>query len=32
LAEKWARGSDEINAQIIAAGRDRAHAVINIRE
>lgn len=29
-AEKWARGSDEVNAQIIAAGRDRAHAVINI--
>lgn len=29
-AEKWARGSDEVNAQIIAAGRDRAHAVIYI--
>ena len=29
-AENWSRGSDEVNARTIAAGRSRAHAVITL--
>ena len=29
-AESWSRGSDEVNARTIAAGRSRAHAVITL--
>jgi len=29
-AESWSRGSDEVNAHIITAGRSRAHAVITL--
>jgi hypothetical protein len=29
-AESWSRGSDEVNAQIIAKSKARAHAVIQL--
>ena len=29
-AQSWSRGSDEVNARTIAAGRSRAHAVITL--